>query len=123
MNSDKVSVTSYLCGGLRLVRVTAHGILFSFDGASAPIDDWTALLLVALGVRATAKPVKLYDDEHKTNTFLKVSDNQLTLGVLQGAGDVGKLSMEIDLPSSTTVDLLTQVIKELAKYQVKPASE
>jgi hypothetical protein len=122
MGAYKISVTSEDCEGHKIIRFTTGDISLGFDAADTLIDDWERMLRAARGIDVTADPVKIFRSDCLNNTFLYFSNGQLTLEIDQ-SGDVGSVSMQVELPSSITVDLLTQVINELAKYQVRPASE
>jgi hypothetical protein len=121
MDSHKVLVTTEEWKGRRIIRVTTDGVSFSFDSSRALIGIWK---LALDAVPRTTWPIGLLIDSMCDISTLYLDADRLIIELYRfGRYSWEGISLRVELPSSITVSLLTQVIDELAKHQVKPASE
>jgi hypothetical protein len=110
MDSHKVSVTSENREGDRKVDVTAttNRVTFSFNWSHVVCNPQIELLAAGMWDISGLQP----NAERPTIKVYRHSD-----------GDERRIHLQIELPPSTTVDLLTQVISELTKCRAVAASE
>jgi hypothetical protein len=121
MDSHKVSVTSENRDGRRMIDVTTGSLSFSFDSSRVLIDIWKSAIV---SLPSTWR-IELLTEGMWDISELYLDADRLTLEISRYCDDDSGsgIYLQIELPSSITLSLLTQVIDELAKYQVEPASE
>jgi hypothetical protein len=113
MGARRVLVYSKQREERRMITVDTGSVLFSFDAARTPIDDWKHMLVEARKTKPHG-PVKLFNNNGVETTLLYLSNGELTLEIVwNGGGNYGEPRTAIVIPSSITVNLLTEVIKEL----------